>query len=144
MARSSGRPFGAMVRFQFDESIWYAQIVTWLPLVSQAVGLGILLVAVIGGDQELRRAAAAGAWSMLGALLFMCLYGLAGTWIGERRARGIWLAIALFGWSLVTSVWQGQLFRFGVLYDVLALVLVVRAGRAIGVPYLAPASPTAR
>lgn len=140
MARSNGRPFGAMVRFQFDETIWYAQLVTWLPLVSQAVGIGILLVMAIGGDVEFRRAAAAGAWSMLAALLFMCLYGLAGMWIGERRARGIWLAIALFAWSLIASVWQGQLLRFGVLYDVLALVLVMRAGRAIGVRYLAPGS----
>jgi hypothetical protein len=139
MARSSGRPFRAPTRFQFDETIWYAQLVTWLPLVSQIVGLCILLFRLIGGAPGLRRAATAGAWSMLAAKLFMCLYGLAGWWIGERQARGVWLAIALFGWPLVALLSHGHVLRLGVLYDVLALVLVVRAGRVIGVRYLAPA-----
>jgi hypothetical protein len=65
------------------------------------------------------------------------LYGLAGAWIGERRARGIWLAIALFMWSLVASVLSGRVLSFGAAYDILALILVIRAGREIGVRYLA-------
>jgi hypothetical protein len=136
--RPTVRSFHDYARYRAGEAVWYAQIVTWLPVVSQAVGLGILLVALVTGSAELRRNATASVLATVVMLLFVCLYGLAGAWIGARRARGIWLAIALFLWSLVASVISGRVFSFGAAYDVLALLLVVRAGREIGVRYLAP------
>jgi hypothetical protein len=121
------------------EAVWYAQIVTWLPVVSLVVGLGMLLVGyLVTGRAAVWRVAVHGALSVVVSLLFVCLYALAGVWIGDRRARGVWLAIALFMWSLVASVLSGRIFSFGAAYDVLALLLVVRAGREIGVRYLKP------
>jgi hypothetical protein len=136
--RPSTRAFREFARYRAGEAVWYAQIVTWLPVVSQVVGLGILLVALLTGDAELRRNATASASSTVVMLLFVLLYALAGAWIGARRARGIWLAIALFLWSLVASVLSGRVLSFGAAYDVLALILVIRAGREIGVRYLKP------
>lgn len=138
MPRPNVRSFRDYARYQAGEAVWYAQIVTWLPVVSQAVGFGILLLALLTGNAEIRRGATPSVLAMVVALLFACLYALAGAWIGERRARGIWLAIALFMWSLVASVISGRVFSFGAAYDVLALILVIRAGREIGVRYLKP------
>lgn len=140
MSRPNVRSFREYARYQAGEAVWYAQIVTWLPVMSQVVGLGILLVMFLTGDAEVRRSARPSAVSMVVALLFVCLYGLAGAWIGARRARGFWLAIALFMWSLVMSVLSGRVLSFGAAYDMLALILIIRAGREVGVRYLKPAT----
>ena len=138
MPRPNVRSFRDYARYQAGEAVWYAQIVTWLPVVSEAIGLGILLVAFLTGNLDLRRNPTSRALTVAVAVLFLFLYALAGAWIGARRARGIWLAIALFMWSLVASVISGRVFSFGAAYDVLALILVIRAGREIGVRYLKP------
>ena len=139
MPRPNVRSFREYARYRAGEAVWYAQIVTWLPIVSVAVGLGMVLVTILTVPQ-LRHGDLPSAGSMLVALLFVCLYALAGAWIGERRARGFWLAIALFLWSLVASVLSGRVLSFGAAYDVLALILIIRAGREIGVRYLSPSS----
>ena len=135
--RSRIRSFHAYARYQADEAIWWAQLITWLPVVNLVIGLVILLVTTISsGDAIVRRELTGGAWSLAIALFFVCLYGLAGAWIGSRQARGVWLAIALFGWSLAANALHGHLLSFNALYDLLALSLIVRAGRAFGVRYL--------
>jgi hypothetical protein len=138
MPRPNVRSFRDYARYQAGEAVWYAQIVTWLPVVSEAIGLGVLLVAFLTGNLHFRRNPTSRAVTVAVAVLFLFLYALAGAWIGARRARGIWLAIALFMWSLVASVISGRVFSFGAAYDVLALILVIRAGREIGVRYLKP------
>lgn len=139
MPRPNVRSFRDYARYRAGEAVWYAQIATWLPVVSEVVGLGMLLVAfLVTGRETVGRSATRGVLAIVVMLLFVCLYALAGAWIGARRPRGIWLAIALFMWSLVASVLTGRILSFGAAYDVLALLLVVRAGREIGVRYLKP------
>lgn len=133
MERPKVRELSGWARFRADEAIWPAQVVTWLPMMSQVVALVVLLFAIIGGGFNVLHNLTTALASLLVILLFLCLYYLAGAWIGERRRRGIQLATALFAWSLVTSILTGHLLSLGVAYDVLALVLVIRAGRAIGV-----------
>jgi hypothetical protein len=125
-----------LTRFQIDEVVWPAQLVTWLPLVSQAAGIGFLLFAMLGSRAALQVRAPRVWWSPIVALLFLILHGLAGAWIGARQVRGIWLAIALFSFTLVSRVLHRHLLSFNTAYAVLALILIVRAGRAIGVRYL--------
>jgi len=134
--RSRIRSFHAYARYQADEAIWWAQLITWVPVADGVIGLIALLVAILSGGAVVRREGTGGAWSLAVALLFVCLYGLAGAWIGSRQARGVWLAIALFGWSLAANALHGHLLSLNALYDLLALSLIVRAGRAIGVRYL--------
>jgi hypothetical protein len=133
--RPDARPFRGLARFHSDEAIWLAQVVTWLPLVSQAVGIGALLVGIFGAG-PLAGSLVALLPAAVIPLILGSLYGFAGAWIGARQSRGIWLAIALFALSLVMDVLSGRLLSFGAAYDLVALILVIRAGRAIGVRYL--------
>ena len=133
MQRPESREFRGWTRFRADEAIWPAQVVTWLPMMSQVVALTVLLFTIIGGGFHMRHNVGAALASLLVILLFLSLYYLAGAWIGERQRRGIQLATALFAWSLAADALFGRLITLGAAYDVLALVLVIRAGRAIGV-----------
>jgi hypothetical protein len=140
MVTSKVRKFRGFARFQADETVWAAQVVTWLPLVSQAMSIGFLLFTLLTGGFALMRHP----WVVLLAavvpLLFLSLYGLAGAWIGAHESRGFWLAIALFTFSLVTDVLRGHFVSFDLVYSIVALIIVIRAGRSIGVRHLAPAA----
>ncbi len=127
--------FHGWARFQEDQAIWPAQVITWLPLVSYVVSFVVLLVTLVGSGIGLHRPAVSLA-SVSVALLWVCLYGLAGSWIGARRRRGVQLAIVLFALSLVANVLSGRLISLSAAYDVLALILVIRAGRAMGMRYV--------
>lgn len=135
MQRPENREFREWARFQEDEAIWPAQVITWLPLVSYVVSFVVLLVTLVGLGIGLRQPAASLA-SVAVSLLYVCLYGLAGSWIGARQRRGVRLAIAIFTWSLIGLVLSGRLVSLGAAYDVVALILVIRAGRAMGMRYV--------
>ena len=91
----------------------------------------------------------AGAWSAFTeeplrtglTLLLLVLYIVAATLIGQRRALGGLIALALFASVLMEQAWRGRLLSFGTLWPLLGIVLVLRAGRALGFPFTSARSP---
>ena len=125
-------------RAEAQETIWFAQAILWLPLLTQSILLGVMLFAIAFRGLDVRASWPTSPWRGLLSLLFPVLYGLAGWWVGARDRRGVWLGIALFGWSLANALVYGHLLSYRAGYALVGLGLVVRAGRALGIPQLRP------
>lgn len=131
MATSKVRELRGWSRFQADEAIWPAQVATFLPMVSEGIGIVALIFAIGSGGVAVSGQLTSALLSLVILVIHASLYALAAAWLGERRSRGVWLATVLFVWALIADVVSGHLFPLGATYDVLALILVTRAGRAI-------------
>lgn len=123
-------------RAKAADALRLAQLILWLPLLSQAIAFGLIVFTIVSRGADIRASWPTSSWSMLVALLFLILYALSGWWIGARQRRGVWLGIALFAWSLTTSLLHGHPLSVRAGYAVLGLAIVIRAGRALGVKQL--------
>jgi hypothetical protein len=51
---------------------------------------------------------------------------------------GTTLGLALFGYSLALQLWHGRLWSWSVAWSLLGIVLILRAGRALRLPFFVP------
>src|SRR4051812_7024664 len=109
-------------RAEAKEAIWIAQVILWIPLAGPLIALVVL--PFVFHRPDVRASWQGSLWAGFVTLLFLVLYALAGWWVGARQSRGIWLGMALFGWSVVTAVLHGRLLSLRTGYAVLGLLIV--------------------
>lgn len=118
-----------------ERKVASAQMIVLLVCVSPLLGLLAALVGMLFGSRAFAAAFAANPKGVLLGVAWVGLYLLAGILIGMRRAIGGILGLALFGWSLIESYRQGRLLTFNAAFALLGIVVIVRAGGVLGLPF---------
>lgn len=114
-----------------DRRIAAAQGFVWLTGASRLVGVALLVVVTAFGTDL---------WSTVNerwigvavSLAMGVLYMLAGHLVGERRATGVILGIALCCYGLGMNLFHGRIFTMGNLWALAGIILVARAGHVTG------------
>jgi hypothetical protein len=118
-----------------DRRIATAQTVVWLACLGPLLGLVAAIVGVFFGNRIFLTAIAEHPFGVLLGVAWVGIYALAGYLIGERRAEGGVIGLILFAYGLVQSALLGRLFSFGAAFSLLGIVLILRAGRALRLPF---------
>jgi hypothetical protein len=101
------------------------------------------VVGIFFGNRMLITAMAANPLGVLLGFAWVGIYAVAGYLIGERRASGGVIGLALFAYSLVMSALTRRLVSWDAALAVVGIVLILRAGRALRLPFWPGARPPA-
>lgn len=121
-----------------DRRVASAQMIVWLSCLGPTVGLVMAIGSTFFGNRAFVTALAQNPLGVLLGLAWVGIYVLAGYLIGERRAAGGIIGLALFVYSLVQGALYGRLLSLPSLFAVLGIVLILRAGRALRLPFFPP------
>lgn len=118
-----------------DHRVEHAQLVVRLPFVLALVSLGIFAtVYIVSSGQEPTNFS----WGNLLAVgASTATYGFASRLIGQRRAAGGYLAIALFGFTIAQSFWRQQI-GIGTIYSIVAIAVIMRAADELNFKWRLP------
>ncbi|MEO8564610.1 MAG: hypothetical protein ABI601_21225 [bacterium] len=116
-----------------------AQLFMWLSCAGALYGLTVLALLSLTGHPAAWSAFIAEPARSAFTLLVLALYIASATFIGQRRAAGGLIALTLFGSMLLEQAWRGQIVSLSSAWAVLGIVLILRAGRALGLPFFASA-----
>ena len=123
-----------------ERRISVAQGFVWLSCVGLLIWLAVGIALVASGHTEVMANLAAHPVLAARGLLLLVLYICAAHLIGERRAAGGLLGLALYAYSLVSHLVHGRFVAWGVLWALAGIVLILRARHALKLPFVAPAS----
>ena len=126
-------------RSDADRRIVVAQLFVWLSCVGALYGLSVTILLSLTGRSAVWSAFVDAPIRSFLTLLLLALYLAAAALIGQRRPAGGLIGIALFASSLMEQVWRGQAVSWSSAWAALGIVLILRAGRALRLPYFAPA-----
>jgi hypothetical protein len=73
-------------------------------------------------------------WTPVLGGLSTILYGVAGWGIGRRDPRAAALALALFGWRILSAMLTGRPLSISTAIGLLGIGLIVRAAQPLGLP----------
>jgi hypothetical protein len=118
-----------------DRRIGSAQMVVWLACLGPALGLVVAIGSTFFGNRAFVTALAQNPLGVLLGLAWVGIYVVAGYLIGERRAAGGIIGLALFVYSLVQSALYGRLLSLNAAFAVVGIVLILRAGQALRLPF---------
>jgi uncharacterized membrane protein (GlpM family) len=117
-----------------ERRIYHAQLITCLAVVPTFMGLASLFTGASMGNRELRALLLAHLLAVIAALAFGMLFVLAWWLMGRRQRAGVLLALALFGWMLVSDLTRFQQSYLGIAFAVVGLVVAARAWPAMQRP----------
>jgi hypothetical protein len=110
----------------------------WFACFAPALALGFVFMEIaLGHPQQLSSIAITPTQLVLGAA-WLASYAAAGYLIGERRAAGGLLGLALFCGTILISAIYDHFLTLGVAYCLFGIVLILRAGRALRLPLIQP------
>ena len=115
-----------------------AQIFLWLSCAGALYGLSVLVLLSLTGHRGVWSAFVDEPGRSFFTLALLVLYLASATLIGQRRAAGGFIALALFGSVFLEQAWRGQALSWSSGWAVVGIVLVLRAGRALGLPFSLP------
>jgi hypothetical protein len=118
-----------------DRRIEHAKFVVLLPFVLTLVALGILATVYLFSLGELRTPVEWGSVVATGAIT--ATYGFAAWLISQRRAAGGYLAIVLFSWTIVRTLWLQQI-TFNTIYSIIAIAVIMRAADELNFKWRLP------
>ena len=120
--------------------VFVAQLFVWLSCAGALYGLSVNVLLSLTGHRAVWSAFVDEPVRSFFTLFLLVLYLASATLIGQRRAAGGFIGLALFGSVLLEQAWRGQAISWSSAWAVLGIVLILRAGRALGLPFSAPAS----
>jgi hypothetical protein len=118
-----------------DRRVAGAQTIVWLACLGPLLGLVAAVVGLLFGNRALIAALAEHPIGVLLGVAWVGIYALAGYLIGERRAEGGVIGLILFAYALVQNAVYGRLLSLGAAFALLGIVLILRAGRALRLPF---------
>jgi hypothetical protein len=117
--------------------VYHAQLITCLAVVPTFMAIASLVTAASLGDRDLRSLLALHPLAFLVSFAIAMLFVLAWWLVGRRQRAGVILALALFGWMLVSALKPSNSSHpsyFGVAFAVVGLVVAARAWPAMQRP----------
>ena len=121
-----------------ERRVYLAQLITCLAVIPLFMRFATALTAASMGDREVRDALFAHPLNFAVIVAFGMLFVLAWWLLGRRHRAGAALAVALFGYILISSARAPTLSYYGIALALAGLLLVARAW-----PAMQSASPPA-
>ena len=134
------KPLAWYERTDDEQRIATAQTFVWLSCAGSLYSLIVLLILSVAGHSDVGSQVIVHPLGVVLGLCLLALYLVTGSLIGARRTGGGLLGLALFGFALASHVWHGRLWSWPVAWSLLGIALILRAGRALRLPFVAPAS----
>jgi hypothetical protein len=119
-----------------ERRIRSAQMAVWLACLAPAIALGFVFIEIALGHPQQRPSIAVTPIQAALGFAWLAFYATAGYLIGERRAAGGLLGMALFGGTALVSAIHDRTVTLGVAYSIFGIFLILRARRALGLPLL--------
>ena len=118
-----------------EQRVGTAQTFVWLSCAGSIVGLCIGIVQTFFGNVWMWRGFAAHPLQAARTLILLALFCAAGVLIGRRQRAGGMIALGLFAYRIGASALHGNLLNLGTLWAIAGIVLVLRAGDALNLPF---------
>jgi len=118
-----------------EQRVATAQTFVWLSCAGSIVSLCVGIVLILFGNVSMWRGFAAHPLQAARAVLMLALYCTAGVLIGRRERAGGMIALGLFAYRIAVPAMRGNLLSVGTLWALAGIVLVLRAGDALNLPF---------
>jgi hypothetical protein len=118
-----------------DRRVAAAQTVVWLACLGPMLGVVVAVVATLFGNRTFVVAIGEHPLGVLLGFAWVGLYAVAGYLIGQRRAEGAMIGLAVFAYSLIQSVRYGHALSLPAGFALLGIALMVRAWPALEPPF---------
>jgi hypothetical protein len=119
-----------------ERRIRSAQMAVWFACFAPAIAFGFVFMEIALGHPQQRPSIAVTPIQAALGCAWLALYATAGYLIGERRAAGGLLGLALFGGTVLISGIHDRTLTLGVAYSIFGILLILRARRPLRLPLL--------